>query len=131
MKHFSALIMVMCLLVFIGCKPVQLNSGVVGADGTIDMTNPSSMNKDAIRILGKVEEVNDADGKQSSFNVLVEKIVKYGATFSSVEPKAGDVVTLTSSIDVSFKKGDVILMDILTPRIDNGEKPITVRMGQP
>lgn len=131
MKRFLSWTMVICLFVFTGCKSVQLDSGAIVADGTIDMTNPSSMNRDAIRILGKVERVNESVGKQGSFNVLVEKIVKYGATFSSVEPKVGDLVTLTVSVDVSFKKGDVILMDVLTPRIDNGEKPMTVRMGQP
>ncbi|GAB5524487.1 MAG: hypothetical protein Roseis2KO_23590 [Roseivirga sp.] len=120
--------MIMVLLLFSGCKSVQLNSGVANT-GTIDLTNASSMNKDAMRITGRVEQVNEAEDKENSYDLIIEKIVKYGATFSSVEPKTGEVIRLSTPLDVSLRKGDVILVDILTPRIDPGEKPLKVRMG--
>ncbi|MCE7996703.1 MAG: hypothetical protein HEP71_32385 [Roseivirga sp.] len=129
MKTWIGLLAITCLLLCSGCNAVQLSSGKVLTDGTIDMTNPSSMDKDAVRVVGKIEKVNDADDKRGSFNLTLEKIVKYGATFSSMEPKVGTTVILSTPVDVSFNEGDVILIDIITPRIDKGEKPVRVRMG--
>lgn len=121
-------LMIMVLLVFSGCRSVQLNSDAANTD-TIDLTHASSMNKDAIRIMGRVERVNEAVDQENSYDLIIEKIVKYGATFSSIEPKTGEVIRLSTPSDVSLRQGDVILVDILTPRIDGGEKPLKVRMG--
>lgn len=129
MKAWISSFTIICLFVLAGCNSAQVSAGKVLADGTIDMTNPTSMDKDAMRVVGRIEKVNGADNKQSSFNLILEKIVKYGATFSSVEPKVGTTVILSAPADVSFKEGDVVLLDIITPRIDKGEKPIRVRMG--
>ncbi len=121
-------LMIMVLLVFSGCRSVQLNSDAANT-GTIDLTHASSMNKDALRIMGRVERVNEAGNQQNSYDLVIDKIVKYGATFSSIEPKTGEVIRLSTPGDVSLSQGDVILVDILTPRIDRGEKPLKVRMG--
>ncbi|GEM_PF-3136975 len=123
--HGLALVL---MLVFSGCRSVQLSSDPVSQD-TIDMTNASSMNRDAIRVIVRVEVVNEADDKRNSFDVVLEKLVKYGATFSSIEPKVGQKLKLSTPLDVTFRKGDVILLDILTPRLDDGQKPLRVRMG--
>lgn len=129
MKAWISSLTIICLLVLAGCSSAQVNAGKLLADGTIDMTNPTSIDKDAMRVVGRIEKVNGANNKRASFNLILEKIVKYGATFSSVEPKVGTTVILSTPVDVSFKEGDVVLLDIITPRIDKGEKPIRVRMG--
>lgn len=121
-------LMITVLLLFSGCRPIQLNSGGTNT-GTVDLTHASSMNKDAIRIMGRVERVNLAVDQENSYDLIIEKIVKYGATFSSIEPKTGEVIRLSTPEDVSLRQGDVILVDILTPRTDGGEKPLKVRMG--
>lgn len=119
---------VLVLLLFSGCRSVQLKSGAVGTD-TIELVSPSSMNKDALRVVARVEQVNGLVDGQSSYSLVIEKVVKYGATFSSVEPKVGDLIIMSAPQDVSIRKGAVILVDILTPRIDQGERPLKVRMG--
>lgn len=116
------------LLALPGCRSVQINADSVN-QSTIDMTNATSMNRDAVRVIVLVDRIGEADDKQNSFEVVLRKVVKYGATFSSIEPKVGQVLRLSTPRDVTFRQGDVILLDILTPRLERGEQPLRVRMG--
>lgn len=121
-------LVIVLLLIFTGCRSGQLNSDSVN-QGTIDMTNATSMNRDAVRVIVKVDQINEPGDKQNGFDVVLKKVVKYGATFSSIEPKIGQILRLSTPPDVTFQKGDVILLDILTPRLGGGERPLKVRMG--
>ena len=123
-------IFTLALLVSCQSSKSSLKNTRTDVDGTMDITI-STMTKDAIRLKGRIEAVNAAENKRNSFDFLVQEIVKYGPTFSSAEPKAGELVTLLTPKDVTFEKGQVIIIDVLTPKFDHDTKPMRIRLGQP
>lgn len=130
MRSLFSYIILALFLVLSACKTVQQKTSEA-TPVTLDVTNSTSMNKDAVRVLVVIKDVKGGRNERQNFSILVKEIVKYGATFSSVQPKVGEIISLTAPNTVSFNKDDVILMDVLTPRMDKGEKPMTVRLGQP
>ena len=116
----------MCFLA--GCKSIEQHT-YVNSPSVLDITNASSMNKDAVRLIVVVLKVNSPQNGDAVYQVRVKEVVKYGGTFSSIEPKPGESVILLTPENVTFNKGDVIQMDVLTPRVDKGVKPMKVSLA--
>jgi hypothetical protein len=127
MKQLFSVVLLVSLMAVCSCKSVQ--EGSQGVNGPISLVHPTSMSKDAIRLQVKIERVIDNYPEERYFDVLVEKVIKYGAAFSSIEPKVGEVIRLKIPSDAAYGKGEILIIDVLTPRIDKGEKPMTVQIG--
>lgn len=118
------------LAISTSCQSVRQStrSATVDDNGVMDITI-ATMRKDAIRLKGQIEGVNELINDRNSYIFRIDEIVKYGATFSSAEPKAGERVILATPKDVSFKQGQVVIIDVLTPRFKTGDKPMQVDLG--
>ena len=122
---------VFVLLAFsVSCQSVRQSTRSADDNDVMDVTI-STMRKDAIRLEGKIEAVNEPVNDRNIYSFRVAKIIKYGATFSSAEPKVGEMVLLATPKDVSYEQGQVITIDVLTPRFKTGDKPMQVDLGQP
>lgn len=121
-----------CLILFTASCTVQQSAQKARIDdeGVMDITL-STMTKDAIRLKGAILAVKGQEDERNTYEFLVQEVVKYGATFSSAEPKIGETVTLMTPLSVSFEKGQVLILDVLTPRFDQGSEPMRVRLGRP
>ena len=125
------------LLIMVGCKSAEKKNDQeftvkevreysINTEGVMEVA-PATMIKDAIRLKGSIESVKSTSKKTNTYFFVVEEIVKYGSTFTSLEPQVGEKVQLDTDADVQFKSGDKVLIDVLTPRSKNGDM-LTVTM---
>ena len=125
------------LLIMVGCKSAEKKNDQeftvkeareysINTEGVMKVA-PATMIKDAIRLKGSIESVKSTSKKTNTYVFVVEEIVKYGPTFTSLEPQVGEKVQLDTDADVQFKSGDKVLIDVLTPRSKNGDM-LTVTM---
>lgn len=129
MKQLFGVVLLVSLMMVYSCKSAQVDSQKV--KGITSLVHQTSMSKDAVRLQVKIERVYDNYPEERYFDVMVEKIIKYGATFSSIKPNVGEEIRLKIPMDAVFGKGEILIIDVLTPRIDKGEKPMRVQIGQP
>ena len=85
----------------------------VNSDGIIE-TQPDTMVKDAIRFKGKILTKAIKQSRDFVYEVEVLELIRYGSTFSTIEPKVGDKVKLYVFQKVKFKKGYEIILDATT-----------------
>ena len=132
MRLFLRSLFLCSILLTVGCKSSRqtTQNAKVDENGVMDITL-SRMNRDAIRLKGMVLKLNGLVDKRNSYDFRVDKVLEYGATFSSDEPKVGEIVNLVTPVEVSFDEGQEIVVDVLTPKFGNGTKPMRVRLGQP
>ena len=124
---------VLALLVLsVACQSTRQTTKNASVDdnGVMDITI-ATMRKDAVRLKGEITALNEPLKNRNSYSFSIQEVVKYGATFSSVDPKVGTLVTLLTPKDVSFKQGQVIVVDVLTPKFTTGSEPMTFELGQP
>ncbi len=77
---------------------------------------PSRMVKDAIRLQGVLQsEMAKKDG-WFQYRFLVNKVVKYGATFATAEPFPGEELVLNVPKKLGFSSGSILIVDVTTPR---------------
>ena len=91
------------------------------------MAQPDTMVKDAVRLKGEIITEAAITGNKLSYSFKVIAVVKYGATFSSPEPKVGEEVILYTSQKVRFKKGNEVILDATTDQGKNAGL-ITINM---
>ena len=111
----------------VGCAPAQGTKNFsVNTDGIIE-AQVSDMNKDAIRLKGKLLSKGTKVNDRWQYNFMVTEIVKYGPTFATVEPRVGEEVVLITPGEVKFKKNSEVVLDALSP-INRGEGKLTINM---
>lgn len=132
MRPLFSVLLLISFLAFTGCQSVQqsMKNARVDDQGVMDITL-SDINKDALRVKGTVVKSNGLINKRNSYDLKIEEIVKYGATFSSAEPEVGEVVNLETPKDISFEEGQTVIIDVLTPKFGQPSKPMKVSLGQP
>lgn len=121
---FSAFVIAAMLL---GCSASKNTINYsINTDGVVE-AQPSTMNKDVVRLKGKLlskaKKVNDR--WQYDFKVI--EIIKYGPTFATVAPEIGEEVTLITPGQVKFKRNSEVMLDALTP-INRGEGKLLINM---
>ncbi len=108
---------VLFLLSFMLLTNCTANKGTtnysINTDGVIE-AQPDAMVKDAIRLKGKVIAKSGSNDLEWIYDFEVTEVLRYGATFSSVEPQVGDMVKLYTSKEVKFKKGNEVMLDAMT-----------------
>ena len=132
MRPLFSVLLLISFLAVTGCQSVQqsMKNARVDDQGVMDITL-SDINKDALRVKGTVVKSNGLINKRNSYDLKIEEIVKYGATFSSAEPEVGEVVNLETPKDISFEEGQTVIIDVLTPKFGQPSKPMKVSLGQP
>lgn len=84
----------------------------------------SSIPKGAVRLTIELKtNMQQGDGEYFAEAMVVE-VHSYGGTFASIKPRRGETVKLSIVDDIegrSFKKGDRVLLDALTPIQKMGE----------
>jgi len=132
MRPILRVLLFSLLLTAYGCKSTQqgIENARIDENGIMDIT-PSSMNKDAVRLRGKIVKSNGVVEKRNSYDFEVEEVLKFGATFSSVLPGIGETLNLLTPAHTSFKEGQEVIIDALTPRLKRGEGIMRIRLGQP
>lgn len=132
MRQLFSVLVFFSVLAVTGCKSVQqsVKNARVDDQGVMDITL-SDMNKDALRVKGSILKSNGIVDKRNSYEFRIDEIVKYGPTFSSAEPKVGEVVNLETPKDIKFEEGQSVIIDVLTPKFGQPSKPMKVSMGQP
>ena len=115
-----------------GCKSAENSKQQykLETDGTLNVTR-SNINKEAIRLKGVIEKDNGVIDNRNNYDFRVQEIVQFGATFSSIEPKVGDLVKLMTPKEVSFAQNQVVLIDARTPRTRNGGGPLKIDLIKP
>lgn len=106
-----------------GCASTKYptdNEGVLQAQQTV-------MNKDALRVKGKIIDKAGKVGGSPSYIVEIVEIVRYGDSFARVEPMPGETVLLIAPEGVQFKKNAQVLFDALSP-INRSEDRLTLNM---
>lgn len=81
----------------------------------VETPEMSTMNKDAIRVKGTIEAIESQSATANIYIFSLKEIVKYGATFATIEPKVGEKLSLYAPSDVRFTEGQDIEIDIKTP----------------
>lgn len=122
-KASLLLLIMLTILVVSACKPSERNAKkeLSIENGAVDSPNVSTMDKDAIRVKGSIDIIETQSASSNVYVFTVQEVVKYGATFATIEPKIGEKLSLTTPADVRFSEGTVVEIDIKTPlkRIGN------------
>ena len=129
MKSSLRVLLVSLLVMACGCKATRQNVQI-DERGVMNITL-SKMNKDAVRLKGQIIKSNGLLEKRNSYDFKVAEVVQYGATFSSAEPKVGETLNLMTPPKISFEEGQVVIIDVLTPRFNREAGNMRVNMGQP
>uniref|UniRef100_UPI0040482D64 hypothetical protein n=1 Tax=Roseivirga sp. TaxID=1964215 RepID=UPI0040482D64 len=126
MNSNKASLLLLITFTFLGvcaCKPSERNTKreLSIENSAVDSPNMSTMDKDAIRVKGSIDIVETQSASSNIYVFTVQEVVKYGATFATIEPKIGEKLSLTTPADVRFTEGTVVEIDIKTPlkRIGN------------
>lgn len=126
MNSNKALLLLLITLTFLGayaCKPTERNTKkeLSIENGAVDSPNVVTMDKDAIRVKGSIDIIEAQSASSNVYVFTVQEVVKYGATFATIEPKIGEKLSLTTPADVRFSEGSIVEIDIKTPlkRIGN------------
>ena len=114
-KQFSySILFLFSLMILTNCTANQVSKVYsVNSDGIIE-TQPDTMVKDAIRFKGKILTKAIKQSRDFVYEVEVLELIRYGSTFSTIEPKVGDKVKLYVFQKVKFKKGYEIILDATT-----------------
>lgn len=128
LKQFKGSIFAILLSVaLVACSASKTTKNFsVNTDGIIE-AQVSDMNKDAVRLKGEILSKGTQVKDRWQYEFKVSEIVKYGATFATVEPKAGEQVLLITPGEVKFSKNSQVVLDALTP-INRGEGVLTINM---
>ncbi|PIQ48102.1 MAG: hypothetical protein COW03_11925 [Cytophagales bacterium CG12_big_fil_rev_8_21_14_0_65_40_12] len=126
MNSNKALLLLLITLTLLGayaCKPTERNTKkeLSIENGAVDSPNVVTMDKDAIRVKGSIDIIEAQSASSNVYVFTVQEVVKYGATFATIEPKIGEKLSLTTPADVRFSEGSIVEIDIKTPlkRIGN------------
>ena len=132
MKSSLRVLLIIMLATVYGCKSAQQSTqnAKVDNNGVMDITL-TDMNKDAVRLRGQIMKSNGLVNKRHSYDFKVEEVMQYGATFSSAEPKVGEVLNLITPVKATFDEGQVVIIDVLTPKFNREAGKMRVRLGQP
>ncbi|KYG78458.1 hypothetical protein AWW68_06735 [Roseivirga spongicola] len=114
MRVFLILVSVVVSLFAVSCASSKLP---VNEDGVI-LASSGQMNKDGIRLRGKVQDINVLD-ERIQYSVQIKEVLSFGSTFSGVQPNVSETVILYASKEMKFKKGAEVIFDALSP-IDKG-----------
>ncbi len=102
----------MVVVTFVSCSTTRKVKSETAANSSV---NPKSvLDKDAIRVKGKVLSQAKRINDRYEYQFQVEEILAYGATFATVVPKNDEEVSLIS-FSGNLKKGNVITVDAFTP----------------
>ncbi|OEK02104.1 hypothetical protein BFP97_11480 [Roseivirga sp. 4D4] len=110
------------LMVISACSVSRNSYAVQSPNNKVDSSQkvinvaPATMVKDAIRLQGLIMSVKGKKDGWYQYQFQVNKTLKYGATFASIEPQQEEVVVLNTSKKLDSKPGDEIIVDVTTPR---------------
>ncbi len=111
-SQFTKSIQLVILLIFItGCS----SSNFPVSDNGVVQAQQDRMNKDALRLKGKIIQKSRIVGDRQSYVVEIIELVSSGDTFGRVEPRIGELVTLYTPKSVKFRKNKEVLFDALSP----------------
>ncbi len=103
----------------------SLNSYSVNTDGVLE-AQIERMNKDAIRLRGQIMTKAKKVADRYQYTFKVTEIVRLGSTFSTAEPKVGEMVLLYTP-GVVFKKNSEVMMDAFSTG-RGAEEQLTLNM---
>lgn len=115
--YISILTSVLILFSLAACKPSEKNGkkGLsVNTEG-VETPNMTAMIKDAIRLKGTIDAVETLASSGNVYIFTVTEVVKYGATFATVEPKVGEKLSLSTPATVRYDAGQQVIVDVTTP----------------
>lgn len=95
-------------------------------DKGVLQAQPTQINKDAIRLKGRVlgkEKVGD----RLAYRIQVLEVIQYGSTFAHAEPETSETIILYATSEVKLKKNTEVIFDALAP-IDRGEGMLELNM---
>ncbi len=102
----------MVVVAFVGCSTSRGVKSETSVDGSVNQR--LVLDKDAIRVKGKVLSQAKLIKDRYEYRFQVEEILAYGATFATVEPNKDEEVSLIS-FSGDLKKGKLITVDAFTP----------------
>lgn len=102
-------------VLFSACSAAQRTHNFSLDSAGVVQAQQETLQKDAIRLQGKVISKGNKVGNWWSYKFQVEKVVMVGATFSTVEPTEGEEVELLTFETVKFKNGNEVILDVSTP----------------
>jgi hypothetical protein len=114
--HLLLFLMLSCWS-FNACKPSEKNSKKELSIETeaVDTPEMPSMDKDAIRVKVRIEAIETQSATENVYIITLQEVVKYGATFATIEPKVGDKLSLYTPSSVRFTEGESVEIDVKTP----------------
>lgn len=123
----GSLLTLMLSAALVACSASQgAKTFSVNTEGIIE-AQVSDMNKDAVRLKGEILSKGTRVRDRWQYRFKVSEIVKYGATFATVQPKEGEEVLLITPSEVKFNKNSQIVLDALTPT-NRSEGVLTINM---
>lgn len=108
---------------------VQSPNNTVKESSEVINVAPATMAKDAIRLQGILASEMGRENGWHQYQFQVIKTLKYGATFASIEPNAGEIVVLNTSKKLISKTGTEIIVDVTTPRERHVGKLMTFKIS--
>lgn len=87
---------------------------------------PSQINKDAIRLKGKVLAVEKV-GDRLAYRIQVLEVIQYGSTFAHAEPETSETIVLYAPSEVKLKRNSEAIFDAIAP-INRGEGMLELNM---
>lgn len=90
------------------------------------MAQPSSIQKDAIRLKGKVLS-KEKVGDRLSYRIQISEILQSGATFAGVEPELAETIVLYALAETKLKVDSEVIFDALAP-MERGEGLLELNM---
>ena len=120
-KHLiSTVLFLPVFLLLINCTSSQQPKKFsIDTEGMMDV-KPDTMVKDAIRLKGQVISKSGQSGIHLIYDFEVTEVIRYGATFSSVEPSVGDQVKLYVLKEAKLKIGNEMILDATTRKSEEG-----------
>lgn len=95
------------------------------SDGVIQ-AQPSQLNKDAVRLKGKVLGMEKV-GDRLAYRIQVLEVIQYGSTFAHAEPETSETIILYAPSEVKLKRDSEAVFDALAP-INRGEGMLELNM---
>lgn len=95
------------------------------SDGVIQ-AQPSQLNKDAVRLKGKVLGMEKV-GDRLAYRIQVLEVIQYGSTFAHAEPDTSETIILYAPSEVKLKRDSEAVFDALAP-INRGEGMLELNM---